>query len=311
MPQTELGQNDTSGWWGIIRQLPVWGRCHKRNWGMSTDGWCENMALNFPGPWRRSLRKVNRLLYYFGFDVRRLVSNIGGLPRFAKDIVAYTQLSPKASFRVTAGSLRPILHERKQPAGIAGGAYFHQDLWAARQVFQRHPSQHIDIGSRIDGFIAHLLVFMPVTVIDIRTIESGIEGLSFVCGNATDLAGFEDNSIDSLSSLHAAEHFGLGRYSYPIDPDACFRFMAALQRVLAPGGRLYFSVPVGRERCEFNAHRIFSVTTILATFSSLQLVSFALVTDDGCLHENVQPLNPQEAEYSCGLFEFTKAAADA
>jgi hypothetical protein len=36
MPQTELGQNDTSGWWGIIRQLPVWGRCHKRNWGKIT-----------------------------------------------------------------------------------------------------------------------------------------------------------------------------------------------------------------------------------------------------------------------------------
>lgn len=260
---------------------------------------------------RRSLRKVHRFLSFFGLDAQRLIGNVAGLPGFAKDIVTYTHGSPQAPFRVTAGDLWPILDERKQPAGIVGGAYFHQDLWAARKIFQRHPAQHLDIGSRIDGFIAHLLVFMPVKVIDIRTIESGIQGLQFVSDNATDLAAFEDDSIDSVSSLHAAEHFGLGRYSDPIDPHACFRFMTALQRVLAPGGRLYFSVPVGRERCEFNAHRVFSVRTILETFSPLQLVSFSLVTDDGCLHENVQPLNPCEAEYSCGLFEFTKAMADA
>jgi hypothetical protein len=254
---------------------------------------------------------VRRFISFFGFDAQRLISNIAGLPVFAKDVVAYTQASPPSTFRVTAGDLWPILDERKQPAGTTGGAYFHQDLWAARKIFQRHPAQHLDIGSRIDGFIAHLLVFMPVTVIDIRTIESGIEGLQFVSDNATDLATFEDDSIDSLSSLHAAEHFGLGRYSDPIDPHACFRFMTALQRVLAPGGRLYFSVPVGRERCEFNAHRVFSVGTILATFSSLHLVSFSLITDDGRLHENVQPLSLHEAEYSCGLFEFTKAMPSA
>lgn len=260
---------------------------------------------------RRKLRNVHRFLAFLGFDPQRLIRNIGGLPGFIKDIVAYTQGSPQSPFRVTTRDLWPILNERKQPAGITRGAYFHQDLWAARKIFHRHSTRHWDIGSRIDGFIAHLLVFMPVTVIDIRNIESGIEGLSFVCDNATDLATLEDDSIDSLSSLNAAEHFGLGRYSDPIDPHACFRFMTALQRVLAPGGRLYFSVPVGRERCEFNAHRVFSVGTILETFSSLQLVSFSLVTDDGYLQENVQPVNPSEAEYSCGLFEFTKAMADA
>ena len=36
--QTELGQNDTSGGWGIIRQLSVWGRCDKRNWGNMSAG---------------------------------------------------------------------------------------------------------------------------------------------------------------------------------------------------------------------------------------------------------------------------------
>ena len=256
---------------------------------------------------RRSLHKALRFLSFFGFDLLRLIRNMGGIPRFAREIVAYKRGAPQAPFRITARDLWPILDERKQPAGTTGGAYFHQDLWAARKIFQRHPPHHLDVGSRIDGFIAHLLVFMPVTVIDIRSMESSIGELQFVSDNATDLATLEDDSIDSLSSLHAAEHFGLGRYSDPVDPGACFRFMTALQRVLAPGGRLYFSVPVGRERCEFNAHRVFSVGTILETFSSLQLETFSVVTDDGRLYENVQPQSPHGAEYSCGLFEFTKA----
>ena len=85
---------------------------------------------------------------------------------------------------------------------------------------------------------------MPVTVVDIRPLKSSVDGLTFVQDDATELARFPTGSVHSLSSLHAAEHFGLGRYSDPIDPDACFKFMKALERVLAPNGRLYFSVPV-------------------------------------------------------------------
>jgi hypothetical protein len=50
--------------------------------------------------------------------------------------------------------------------------------------------------------------------------------------------------------------------------------MAAFGRVLAPGGRLYFSVPIGRVRVVFNAHRVFSPRTVLASFPSLRVVSF-------------------------------------
>ena len=72
------------------------------------------------------------------------------------------------------------------------------------------------------------------------------------------LARFADGSLESLSTLHAVEHFGLGRYGDPIHPDGWRRAAEALARVLAPGGRLYFSVPIGRERLVFNAHRVFS-----------------------------------------------------
>jgi hypothetical protein len=82
--------------------------------------------------------------------------------------------------------------------------------------------------------------------------------------------------------------------------------MTALQRVLAPGGRLYFSVPIGPERVEFNAHRVFAPKTIIETFPQLRLVSFSYVGDDGCLYEDTEPAAAAQIDFSCGLFEFTK-----
>lgn len=76
---------------------------------------------------------------------------------------------------------------------------------------------HLDIGSRIDGFIAHILCFMSVTAVEIRTISSDVAGLTFIQGGATELVSVSGLSISSLSSLHAAEHFGLGQYSDSID----------------------------------------------------------------------------------------------
>lgn len=211
-------------------------------------------------------------------------------------------------FRLRVRDAYPILSERHETAGLANGHYFHQDLWAARKIFQNRPQGHVDIGSRVDGFIAHILVFMPVTIVDIRPLVSNIQGLTILQDDATSLSMLKDNSVASISSLHAAEHFGLGRYSDPIDPDACFKFMDSLKRVLAIDGKLYFSVPVGRERVEFNAHRVFDPRTILARLSQLRLDSFSYVGDDGSLYENASPLALPSSEMACGLFEFTKTA---
>lgn len=230
------------------------------------------------------------------------------VPTFVSDWVRYQRLNSTPAYRLRIKDAFPILTDRDASAGLAVGHYFHQDLWAARKIFQNRPKEHIDIGSRIDGFVAHLLTFMPVQIVDIRPMISNIEGLTFIRDDATALTQLQTSSVQSLSSLHVAEHFGLGRYSDPIDPDACFKFMEALQRVLAPGGKLYFSVPIGRERVEFNAHRVFSPNTIVKQFPLLQLESFSFVGDDGSLYQNTEPLALPDSEMACGLFEFTKAA---
>lgn len=244
--------------------------------------------------------------YLTGFTPRIFLKTLQGTPAFLKSVKQYRKLNLSGPFQIKMRDLFPILTDRQASAGDAGGHYFHQDLWAARKIFQKRPGEHIDVGSRIDGFVAHLLTFMPVTIVDIRPLETEICGLTFFQDDATELSRVKSNSVESISSLHVAEHFGLGRYSDPIDPDACFKFMGALQRVVGPGGTLYFSVPVGRERLEFNAHRVFAPKTILGHFSQLQLVSFSFVGDDGKLYQNRDPRDLPPSELACGLFEFTK-----
>jgi hypothetical protein len=254
-------------------------------------------------PVRRVLEAGN----LFGLNFARMVRSAQGIPKLVHDSIQYNRQAPPASFRLKVRRLKPMLSDYRGQAGTAKGQYFHQDLWAARRIFQRHPPRHLDIGSRIDGFIAHLLVFMDVEVIDVLALNSTVTGLSFQQEDATSLAGLGSNSIISLSSLHAAEHFGLGRYSDPIDPWAHTTFMSSLQRVLSPGGVLYFSVPIGHERLEFNAHRIFDVSTVLTQFKQLRLMSFSYVDDMGDLHEGACPSDvPRNTSCGCGLFEFTK-----
>lgn len=230
-------------------------------------------------------------------------------PRYLRDLSKYKRLARSADSRVPLTTLLPVLGEHRDYAGEASGHYFYQDIWAARRIYARRPAEHIDVGSRIDGFVAHLLTFMPVTVVDIRPLTSSLTDLRFVQSDATRLEAFEADTIESISSLHAVEHFGLGRYGDPIDPDACFSAMRALCRVLRPGGHLYLSVPIGNERVEFNAHRVLQPTTVLHHCSDLRLVSFSAVGDDGRFYEDADPASFSGATYACGLFEFTKSKA--
>ena len=155
------------------------------------------------------------------------------------------------------------------------------------------------------GFVAHLLTFMPVTIVDIRPLQSHVTGLTFVQGNVCAMRMFADTSVTSLSSLHAIEHIGLGRYGDAIAPDAWRGALQECQRVLASGGRFYFGTPVGRERLNFNSGRVFDPRTIIAAVPRLRLTSFSAVDDAGGLIESADPASFAMAEYACGLFEFT------
>ncbi|OGR53032.1 MAG: hypothetical protein A2049_04735 [Elusimicrobia bacterium GWA2_62_23] len=199
-----------------------------------------------------------------------------------------------------------MLHDRRVQAGQVNRIYFFQDLWGARKVRSKMPARHVDVGSSLEGFVSHLLCFMPVEVIDIRPLDLSAQGLSFIREDATTMERFPDNSLESISCLHAAEHFGLGRYGDAVKVDGYVDIMRALARVLKPGGALYFSVPVGRQRVQFNSQRIFDPLTIIRHFQGLRLVSFSGVNDNGEFVENAAPADFSGLNCGCGMFEFTK-----
>jgi hypothetical protein len=254
------------------------------------------------------IRRAQLALKMFGINTAQTKRMVAGMPRYVADALAYRRADGDERFPLRMRQLFPALGEDTTEAGVARGEYFHMDLWAARKIYERRPTRHVDVGSRIDGFVAHLLVFMPVEVLDVRPLESRVAGLTFTQADATRLDGFADESLESVSSLHAVEHFGLGRYGDPIDPNAWAQAMLALARVVAPGGRLYFSVPVGRERLRFNAHRILAPRTVLEHFRSLELVSFSGVNDSGELCPDCAPDDLADAYSAAGLFEFTRKA---
>ena len=217
------------------------------------------------------------------------------------------------------GKKYPQLMDKYSESGTAKGAYFHQDLLVARRIFDNNPNIHIDIGSRIDGFVAHVASFRPIKVIDIRTITGGVHNnLQFIKQDFMIPIKLEMiESCDSLSCLHALEHFGLGRYGDPINYNGHKIGLENLYKLLKPNGKLYLSVPIGLpQRIEFHAHRIFSIKYLLEQFENkYRIDNFSYVDDEGNLYENVA-LNEKDIDRNygckgdgtngCGIFEMTK-----
>lgn len=182
--------------------------------------------------------------------------------------------------------------------------YFYQGVWALERILHIAPKRHIDIGSDA-MFVGMLACASPVIFVDIRPLSARLARLTSVSGNLLGLP-FLESRLESLSCLHVAEHVGLGRYGDALTPHGTRDACAELKRVLAPGGNLLFSVPVGRPRVCFNAHRIHSPKQILDYFVGLEPIEFSAVDDYGNLLINASLEKLGTASYGCGLFWFRR-----
>lgn len=182
--------------------------------------------------------------------------------------------------------------------------YFYQGCWLARRLARSAPSQHVDVGSSV-LMIGVLSAHVATVFVDYRPLQTHLPDLTSVGGDITRLP-FADRSLASLSCLHVIEHIGLGRYGDPLDAAGASRAASELQRTVAEGGRLYLSTPIGRERVCFNAHRVFSPSTIQSMFAELRLAEFSYVDDEGVLHQSASPQQVPTMEYGCGFFEFVR-----
>ncbi len=255
----------------------------------------------------QSLKKLNAALCCVKFDLRAIILSIVELPRYFKDRIRFNSLQGQSGW-----ALRnyPVLLDRNAGAALLG-EYFWQDLFVAKEIIKKNPKLHIDIGSRIDGFIAHLACVRSVKVFDIRPLSAKIENVEFIQWDITNPNAELRGLADCVSCLHTLEHIGLGRYGDKLDPDGWKKGLESLVDLVAPGGGLWLSVPIGIQRVEFNAHRVFDPATIIHAASELEmtLAGFFYLSDAGIreslsLDDDVESL--ARKNYSLGIFLFIK-----
>lgn len=252
-----------------------------------------------------SLNKLGTISSLIGIDFAKVLS-LRYLPKYIYDLT---------SFRIKGGKVNgiyPILTDFNDSAGVAKGHYFHQDLLVAERIFKENPTRHIDIGSRIDGFIAHVASYRQIEIFDIRNLESKSHpNIKFRQKNLMEVDNQDHEIADSISCLHTIEHFGLGRYGDFLDPNGYKQGFDNLFKMLKPNGILYISFPISNvSRTEFNAHRVFNPLDIFTWSENceyLELKCFDYVDDDGDLHVDCN-LNQDFSglRYGCGIYTFKK-----
>ena len=260
------------------------------------------------------LIKINRTLGIYGFYPSKLFYGFYGLPGYIRDFIKLKKLRGE-NREFVFGKIYPILNEKNAQSGNLRNQYFIQDLFFSKIIYQKKPKHHLDIASRIDGFVAQLAVFMEVNVMDIRSQESH-DNIKFQQGDLMNLSTDLIGKFDSISSLHAIEHFGLGRYGDPLNYNGHLNAINNIHKMLKKNGTFYFSVPISvTQRIEFNAHRVFSINYLYEILKNLfHIEEFSLLDDDCKLQESIDlksyDISKFEEElnikFGLGMFVLTK-----
>tara|TARA_B100000886_G_C20393280_1_gene479251 strand:- start:104 stop:874 length:771 start_codon:yes stop_codon:yes gene_type:complete len=252
---------------------------------------------------KKFLKFFYRIFISINLDPKNL-NSLRYLPKYLKSEKQWIKQGGKIDKRFI------FLNDFESEAGYAKGEYFHQDLHIAHLIFNANPKRHIDVGSRIDGFVSHVAAFREIEVIDIRPLKKSIhKNIKFI---QADLMYPQDiEKTDSLSCLHAIEHFGLGRYKDPIDINGHIKGIRNLISLLKKDGTFYLSFPVGhKDMIFFNAHRVFHPKTILKipdVSKKLDLIRFDFVNQKGELSLNTDlDRISKEIKFGCGIYTFKK-----
>lgn len=252
------------------------------------------------------------IIKQFGINPRQMVNSFKGIFPFIKNYFKVKSLLKHNPSDFKIQKLSPNFFDRYEQAGSMPLHYFYQDLFVAQKIFRDKPDKHIDIGSRIDGFVAHVASFRELEVFDIRNFVQHIPSVKFVCADLMNDNFNLRDYCDSISSLHAIEHFGLGRYGDPININGYISALKNINQMLKPGGKFYFSTPIGPQRIEYDAHRVFNVNYLLNLFQpDYDLITFSYINDTNEFFPEVTLSksaieNNFNCKYGCGIFEMKK-----
>lgn len=223
------------------------------------------------------------------------------VPRYIKQYISYR--AAEKPDRVRLSDTYPCLTDAVTHTPF-DPHYFYQGAWLTRRLAGMDLQCHVDVGSSV-LMLSVMSAVVPIVFLDYRPVNVSLSGFAAVAGSITNLP-FKNESVESISCLHVLEHIGLGRYGDPLDPSGSYQGAAELQRLVRRGGRIYVSVPIGRERVCFNAHRVLSAATVVDWFGHCRLVEFSFVDDTGQFNEDQSVQHVPDLEYGCGMFVFEK-----
>lgn len=262
---------------------------------------------------KNSIKKIHYIFIRFGINLHSFLSSIRGMPAYIKDYIYFRSMYEGVI------KIDPCLTDRYAACGSYFNEYFWQDLLVARLIHKINPKRHVDVGSRIDGFIGQLASFREVEVIDVRKPSIEIDGIKF---HVADMSLPENTSLlrdavgssDSVSCLHALEHFGLGRYGDRVVANGFQEGIKNLISLLSSSGYLYLSVPIGSERVQFNANYVFNPSKLnqLVLGYGMVLDSFyAYSPEIGPIEIDSENLDSEfikleDSPYALGIFVYKK-----
>jgi hypothetical protein len=254
---------------------------------------------------------IPKLYLYFGLRISVQYLGIKRYFNFRKELKSFKQLAGDSLNVFPVKKLWPIYADKNDTAGTLS-QYFYQDLFVATRIFKNNPETHADVGSRVDGFVAHVASFRKLVIYDVRPLNLPVPNVTFRQADFMKPDSIVPESVDSLSCLHALEHFGLGRYGDPICPEGHLIGFRNMCKMVKTGGTFYLSVPLGPQRIDFHAHRVFSLDYLVKMVSpDFEIIQFSYIDDQCRLFQDVeitQELTENNCNcfFGCAIFELKK-----
>lgn len=200
-----------------------------------------------------------------GIDFYRIFLLPKSIKIYIRNYIFFKKQYNKYSNEKISFELLPRLNDRNQLSGSYDNEYFLTDLFISQYIYANNLNINnlLDVGSRVDGFVSNVASFRKINIIDIRNVPKELKNIK---GKRLDMTGdyksIPRERYDFITSIHAIEHFGLGRYGDPIDFNGHIKAIRNINKLLKINGTFFLGVPYSKEnKIIFDCHRKLTINT--------------------------------------------------
>jgi hypothetical protein len=142
--------------------------------------------------------------------------------------LTYSRLLPPRSFAFNGSSYRYFYHRYNNTSETERAI----EIPVALDFLRTQPAEAVlEVGNVLNHY-----AYFPHTVVDKYEIADGVLNV--------DISDFNpDQKYDAIVSISTVEHVGWDEE--PFDPDKSLQAIYRLRQMLAPGGRMLLSIPIG------------------------------------------------------------------